>query len=130
MKLKPLVLGVIVILLTAVWAYSAMESDGPDRLDTSAYDKVRRPGAVFSHDEHNEIAGLEDDCTVCHHVYEGNTLVEDESSEDSPCSECHSLKATDENTIPLTVAFHKRCKDCHFDANKGPVLCGECHTKE
>lgn len=130
MKLNTLVIGFIMILFIAVCAYSGME-DGvePERLDTGAFEKARRPGAVFSHDDHNDTAGI-DDCAVCHHVYDGKTLVPDESSEDSPCSDCHALKASAENSVSLSVAYHKRCKDCHFDSNKGPVLCGECHIKE
>ena len=99
-----------------------------ERMNTDAYETPTRPAAVFSHDEHNEMAEI-DDCAVCHHVYEGKTLIEDESSEDSFCSDCHELKKTPENSVPLTQAYHKRCKTCHFEKNKGPVLCGQCHSK-
>jgi len=99
-----------------------------ERIDTSVFEKPHRPGAVFVHDDHNEMAEIED-CAVCHHVYEGDKLLADESSEDTPCSDCHGLKADLENSVSLAVAYHKRCKTCHFDSNKGPVLCGECHIK-
>jgi hypothetical protein len=126
MKQKVIFMGFILFLFTAVVAFSDIELE---RLDNSVFEKPHRPGAVFEHDDHNEMAQIED-CFVCHHVYEDKKLVEDESSEDSLCSECHSQKVTPENSIPLDVAFHKRCKTCHFEANKGPVLCGECHNKE
>lgn len=126
MKQTVFFMGFMLCLFTAVYAFSNTEIE---RLDNSAFEKPHRPGAVFSHDEHNETAEIED-CAVCHHVYEGKKLVEDESSEDSLCSDCHSLKATPENSVPLSVAFHNRCKTCHFEANKGPVLCGECHIKK
>jgi len=100
------------------------------RLDNSAFDSPQRPGAVFDHDEHNFLAGLEDDCALCHHVYEDGILVENESSEDSLCSDCHGLKASPDNPVALREAFHDRCKTCHFEQKKGPVLCGECHVKE
>jgi len=125
MKNKIIFLGFILFLLTAVAAFSNTDLE---RLDTSAFQKPQRPGAVFDHDGHNEMAEI-DDCAVCHHVYEGKKLVEDESSEDSPCSECHALKAGKDNSVSLELAYHKRCKNCHFEQNNGPVLCGECHIK-
>ena len=109
------------------YAYSI---DQPETMDRSAFESPQRPAAVFAHDEHNEAAELEEDCALCHHVYDGKTLVPDESSEDSPCSDCHSLNPTSENTVSLMTAYHKRCKSCHFDAAKGPVLCGECHIRK
>ncbi len=126
MKQKVIFMGFILFLFTAVVAFSNTELE---RLDNSVFEKPHRPGAVFEHDDHNEMAEI-DDCAVCHHVYENKKLVEDESSEDSFCSDCHFLKANQENSISLEVAYHKQCRDCHFEENKGPVLCGECHIKE
>ena len=121
----------ITVILSAVFAISAFcTQEEVERLDNSAFEMPRRPGAVFSHDDHNEMAGLEEDCAVCHHVYEDGTLVDDESSEDSPCSECHAVQAGPDNAVSLSNAYHRRCKDCHFETGKGPVLCGECHKKE
>ena len=46
-------------------------------IDNSAFDNPQRPPAVFRHDEHNEIAQIED-CNQCHHVYDDNgNLLED-----------------------------------------------------
>lgn len=126
MQLRKSCFALAVLLLIAgiliVPAYS--------EIDNSVFDRPQRPASLFDHDEHNEKAGLEDDCALCHHVYEGKVLVEDESSEDSMCSDCHSIKATAENSVPLRAAFHKRCRSCHFDKKSGPVLCGECHIKK
>jgi len=134
MKAKILILTLTLLLITAWTVFSGQEQDSDnsielERLDTSSFENLRRPGALFSHDEHNEAAELED-CAVCHHVWEGGTLVADESSEDSSCSECHGLLPDQDNRFSLSVAFHKRCRDCHFDSGKGPVLCGQCHKKE
>ncbi len=107
----------------STWAQDEME-----KIDQTAFVNPGRVQAVFRHDEHNEMAEIEA-CGTCHHVYEGKELVEDETSEDSQCSECHTLKKSEENTVPLVLAFHKRCRNCHFEENKGPVLCGECHVK-
>ncbi len=128
MKPKIILFAMILLAALSCMAFSAQEEI--ERMDTSTFETPRRPGAVFAHDDHNEAAGLEDNCAICHHVYENGKLVEDESSEDSPCSECHGISAGPENGISLVNAFHKRCRDCHFDAGKGPVLCGQCHRKE
>ena len=96
-------------------------------VDNSVFENPQRTPSVFVHDEHNEIAGI-DDCTVCHHVYEDGELVEDESSEDQSCSDCHSLEGGD-GQPSLMKAYHLNCKGCHQDEGKGPILCGECHIK-
>ena len=121
-----LITAAILVIMSAFTVYSTQETDSEE---TQVF-QSSRPASAFDHDEHNSAAELEDDCALCHHVYEGKTLIEGESSEDSPCSECHEAKATEENGVPLRTAFHKRCKTCHFDAAKGPVLCGECHIKQ
>ncbi len=90
--------------------------------------KPRRPPAVFQHDEHNELAEIEE-CYVCHHVYDENgKLMEDESSEDQPCSECHELTRSG-NKPALMKAFHINCKGCHEERKKGPLMCGQCHVR-
>ncbi len=128
MKLKRLIfISAVILIITAFYAYSG---DDTPTVDNIVFDHPQRSAAVFDHDGHNEKAMLEDDCSICHHVYENKKLIEGESSEDSPCSECHFLKPISENAIPLRMAFHNRCKGCHFESNKGPVLCGECHIKK
>ena len=133
MKFKILMLTLILLLITAWGVFSGQDQPSDpqkfERLDNTVFNTPRRPGAVFSHDDHNEAAGL-DDCAVCHHVYENGKLVADESSEDSSCSECHALLPSSDNRFSLSVAFHKRCKDCHVESGKGPLLCGQCHIKE
>ncbi|WP_319522331.1 acidic tetraheme cytochrome c3 TmcA [uncultured Desulfosarcina sp.] len=112
-----------VLAITATWAQEDMTV-----VDKSVFDNPQRTPSVFVHDEHNEAAGI-DDCATCHHVYEDGKLVEDESSEDSSCSDCHSLEGGD-GQPSLMNAFHANCKGCHQAEGKGPVLCGECHKKK
>ncbi len=128
MKLKLISLTMIGICAVALAVCCAGEDI--ERMNTSAFENPRRPGAVFSHDDHNEAAGLEDNCAVCHHVYENGKLVEDESSEDSPCSDCHAVNPGPDNKMSLVNAYHQRCRDCHVETGKGPLLCGQCHKKE
>ncbi|ACS81092.1 acidic tetraheme cytochrome c3 TmcA [Maridesulfovibrio salexigens] len=92
-----------------------------------AFPKHQRPAAVFAHDAHNEMAGIED-CAVCHHVWEDGKIVEDESSEDQKCSDCHAVKAEAGKT-DLRNAYHQLCSNCHVKEDKGPISCAGCHPK-
>ena len=92
-----------------------------------AFEKKLRPVVPFLHDEHNENAAIEE-CNVCHHLFEEGKKVEDESSEDRSCSECHTPENV-ENPVSLVKVFHARCKGCHLEKKAGPIQCGECHKK-
>ncbi|MCP4683047.1 MAG: cytochrome c3 family protein [Desulfobacterales bacterium] len=96
-------------------------------LEDDAFEDRQRPPAVFKHEGHNEKAGI-DECYVCHHLYKNGKKVEDESTEDMSCSECHSVKGKDE-TRPLMKAYHNMCKECHISKKVGPITCGECHPR-
>ena len=111
----------LLLVLVAAHAQEDMEF-----VDPGVFDNHRRPPSVFVHDEHNEAAGIEE-CNECHHVYEDGQLLEDESSEDYRCAECHEQDGGD--NLPLMKAYHTNCKGCHIQAKKGPVMCGDCHRK-
>ena len=97
-------------------------------IDNDIFGNPQRPPAVFNHDEHNEMAQIED-CNQCHHVYDENgDLLEDESSEDQSCSDCHELEPSGKKP-GLMKAFHLNCKECHRQQKKGPLMCGQCHVK-
>ena len=115
------------IIMAAVMAASGIAVAQEDILavDDSGFSSRIRPDAVFNHEEHNEAAEL--DCAVCHHVYEDGVLIEDETSEDSECSECHG--STDPRNLDLVAKYHKRCKGCHEEEGRGPVVCSSCHVK-
>lgn len=119
----------MILILALTTTAPAFAQGEPERLSPSAFKMPQRPGAIFSHDDHTQMAQISDDCTICHHVYANKTLVPDQSSEDNACSDCHSLQPGPENTISLVNAFHKRCRECHYASEKGPVLCGQCHIK-
>jgi len=98
-------------------------------IENDTFENPRRPRSVFWHEEHNELARIEE-CNVCHHVYDDNNrLVEDESSEDQRCSDCHQLVASGRKP-PLMKAFHLNCKGCHKAQKNGPTMCGQCHVKQ
>jgi predicted CXXCH cytochrome family protein len=122
-------LAVLVSMLMIGFAHS---EEGTGILTDSGFQDMQRPPAVFSHDEHNEKAAI-DECSVCHHAYADGKKLTDESSEGEECSECHKLRASD-GVRPLMKAYHDMCKGCHQNAkasegNRGPVTCGECHPR-
>ena len=94
--------------------------------DSAFGDHTRRPRVVFQHDAHNEAAAFE--YAACHHIYEDGQLLEDEAPEDRECSKCHA-DTDDPQHLDLVTAYHNRCKGCHEEEKKGPVICSECHVK-
>lgn len=114
-------------MISAFLLASAYSQEDMTVVDNSVFDNPQRTSSLFKHDEHNEVAGIED-CNECHHIYEDGKKLEDESSEDQGCSECHGMEASD-NKPPLMKAFHTNCKGCHQKLDKGPIMCGECHVK-
>jgi hypothetical protein len=125
---KKLLFVLTVALFPLVMIFYAFAQEDMKFVDTDAFENPRRPPAVFRHDEHNELAKIEE-CMVCHHVYDENgRLVEDESSEDQRCSDCHELEASGRQPA-LMKAFHSNCKGCHKVKKDGPVMCGQCHVR-
>lgn len=122
---------VTVAFLLVMISVSAMGSDCYTiNGETMEENTNARPFVCFPHDEHNEAAGLEDNCARCHHVFdEKGQLMADESSEDTTCAECH-LSGDNQNEMDLIVRYHKLCRDCHISEKSGPVVCGECHRKQ
>ena len=52
---------------------------------------------------------------------ENGKLVEDESSEDQRCADCHELVRSGKKPA-LMKAFHANCKGCHKEKKKGPQV--------
>lgn len=125
---KKILLIFILSLAGLIFLISAQSQEDMQFVRAGAFVKPRRPPAVFRHDAHNESAEIEA-CYICHHVYDENgRLVEDESSEDQSCSDCHEL-ARSGNKPALMKAFHANCKGCHKEKKNGPVMCGQCHVR-
>ncbi len=119
---------VLVMVLASVFILgSAYSQEDMMTVDNSAFDNPQRAPSVFQHDTHNETAGIEE-CSECHHIYEDGKKLEDESSEDQMCSDCHESKSAD-GQPSLRKAFHGNCMGCHQTQVKGPIMCGECHVK-
>ena len=125
---KKFLFAFTVSLLFLAMMINAHSQEDMAYVDNDAFENPRRPPVVFRHDEHNELAEIEE-CSVCHHVYdEDGRLVEDESSEDQRCSDCHELEDSGKQPA-LMKAFHNNCKGCHQEKKNGPVMCGQCHVR-
>lgn len=120
---------ILLALTVSLFVFAAVYAqDEITAVDAGVFADPQRTPSVFFHDAHNENAEIEE-CNVCHHVYgEDGKLVEDESSEDQRCSDCHELTASGRQP-GLMKAFHTNCKGCHQEKMKGPIMCGECHRK-
>ncbi len=127
MTIKASIIWTLMVLILLICSPAYTQEDMAT-VDPDAFENPQRPAARFRHDDHNETAGIEA-CNECHHVYdEDGHLVEDESSEDQRCSECHEAKSTGRSP-GLREAFHFNCKGCHQERNTGPVMCGQCHVR-
>ena len=88
-----------------------------------------RPLVVFNHQKHSEIY----ECTRCHHHYDEH--YNNPGGDEGKCSQCHQADpGPGQNPIPLTLALHRNCKDCHtflleHGKPSGPVMCGQCHRR-
>jgi len=122
---KSAIYMLIFVIISVFVLVSANSQEDMERISNSYFENPERVSALFRHDEHNDKAGVED-CDECHHLYEDGKKIEDESSEDQYCFDCHELKASG-RTPALMKAFHMNCKGCHLDRKQGPITCGECH---
>lgn len=113
---------ILVSLLLSITSINAQEE--VVTVSDSSFTTHSRPPVTFLHDQHNEDAEIEN-CNLCHHIYENGQLVEDESSEDMECSECHNKGGDDK----LARIYHITCKGCHIKEKTGPLICVECHKK-
>ena len=106
---------VIIIMLMIIGGATIAREDKTEDItaveDSAFQGHMRRPPVAFRHDAHNEAAAFQYD--ACHHVYDKDgRLIENETSEDKECSECHAEK-DDPRHLDLVAAYHKQCKDCH-----------------
>ena len=119
-----LLLIALVALLAAVTAYS---QEDVTHVRDPAFTTRMRPPVPFPHEPHNAQAELEE-CSICHHTYADGQKVADESSEGTPCSDCH-LPADGDGWLDLISAYHRQCRGCHQARRAGPVMCAECHPR-
>lgn len=83
------------------------------------YERDIKGPVIFNHSNH---IGYEIACIECHHDMT-------EGCEVKHCIECH--KPDSKDVLKLKNAYHKNCKDCHKELDKGPYKkCNDCHSKK
>jgi hypothetical protein len=117
--------GFLAVLLLS---FSAYGQEDISFVRDSAFSDRMRASVPFLHDEHNEMADIEE-CNECHHVWEDGSKLEWDSSEDQECSECHLSNDSGDTEMDLIKAYHDMCKGCHMSQKAGPIQCSECHPK-
>jgi len=115
-------------LATSFVGFSAYCQEDISFVHDSAFTEPMRASVPFLHDQHNEMADIED-CSECHHVWEDGNKLEGDSSEDKECSECHLSHDAGDTEMDLIKAYHDNCKGCHMSQKAGPIQCSECHIK-
>jgi hypothetical protein len=120
--------AVLAGVLVLAWLSAGLGQSDMTVARDPAFKISKRPPALFNHDAHNDKAKIAD-CVACHHSGSNGKIVPGESSEGTPCSECHQVQAKKGET-PLMRAFHQQCQGCHQKEGKGPLACGECHPKK
>jgi hypothetical protein len=115
-------------LAASLVGFSAYCQEDISFVGDSSFTERMRPSVPFLHDDHNEMANIED-CNECHHVWEDGKKLEWDSSEDKECSECHLSQDSGDTDMDLIKAYHDMCKGCHMSQKAGPVQCSECHIK-
>jgi DNA-directed RNA polymerase subunit RPC12/RpoP len=118
----------LVFILVDIDAVFAIDAED----NAAAFTKRERPPVNFL-DHLHEMHMDSYECLTCHHRYEDNENVLDESeleegNGDVHCATCHHPDRV------LRDAFHDQCIGCHNAYNDTestalPVLCGDCHVR-
>lgn len=127
---SPLLLVVLGLAVLA-WVLPAFSQSDMVVVSRDPFPAPQRPAAKFEHDVHNEKAGL-DECGVCHHGETDGKMDPENSSEGTPCADCHAVNPAADAKLrdktPLRRAYHLQCQGCHEKTGKGPLTCGQCHA--
>ena len=120
------------IFFSAGTLIAAQTVPGDVLIENKDYKKDKKRPVPFSHKKH--VAEYGATCTDCHHVYKDGKNVWKEGDHVEKCSKCHDpLKNTKEGDVKvmkLQNAYHKNCKNCHKEKDKGPFKkCNDCHKK-
>ncbi len=103
----------LIIILTATILVSSVATvviavdNGPEEVQYTP----KMGTIVFDHKDHQGLT----ECATCHHT-----------GDDAQCKSCHGV---DKNAPKSKDAYHKQCKNCHKEMQKGPTKCKECHIK-
>jgi len=125
-------------ILTGLVFFSAgvlIAADVPDKvtIENQGYKKDKKGSVTFDHKKH--ATDYKVACTECHHIFKDGKNVWKEGDKVQKCSECHDVNENTEKdgmkVMKLQNAYHKNCKTCHKEKEKGPFKkCNDCHAKK
>ena len=131
--LTAILTGLIFLSVGMLAVAATAEPDKVIEIENKGYKKDKKTPVPFDHVAHTKAGAA---CTDCHHVYKKageNTWKE--GDEVQKCSTCHDPEKNTEidgmKVMKLQNAFHKNCKNCHKEKDKGPYKkCNDCHVKK
>jgi len=99
-------------------------------IENQGYLSDKKGPVMFSHLKHNKDYGVS--CVVCHHLYKDGENKWKEGDRIDKCIACHDPVEDKDKIVKLQTAFHKKCRDCHSEANKEgkeapSTKCNGCH---
>jgi len=119
-------LTILPAILAASLAWAGPKAPGDMKLVAPAAWKATKPAVPFSHAAH-----AKDDCTACHHTWDGKGAIQS-----CAVPGCHDQEGK-KGEHAFYTAFHSKgsdrsCLGCHKTANqpggKAPLGCKDCHT--
>ena len=129
---KQTLIAVVVAVMVGVFAMAGvlMAADVPETITIHdpAFGEYKKGPVEFTHGKHVKDHGVA--CVDCHHKYEDGKNVWKEGDPVQKCSECHPMDKNEGKLYKLKAGtvFHKNCRDCHKEMQKGPYKkCDECH---
>lgn len=124
---RTLTFAAALALLVLMAAVPGRSQEDVRELADPAFGEARRSAVAFNHDQHNAAGNIEA-CNTCHHAYKDGKLQPDDDSVGMACADCHAPKG-EAADVSLLNAYHRQCGSCHAQTGKGPVMCGQCHTR-
>lgn len=114
---------ILILALIGIIGYSTEKNAAPLRV----WFKTKGGDVVYSHETHVQDYGL-DDCRVCHH-----TIEEDSMPDGSKCRTCHQPGTMYENLCedraPHTQCIGAQCVGCHTEMGRDEKDCSLCHRQ-
>ncbi len=101
----------LVLLVVAAFAATVCVSVASAKMPSVVKYDTKLGTVTFDHGAHKSQG-----CKTCHH----------KGLSAGTCKDCHGV---DDAAPSAKDAFHKQCKGCHKEMDKGPTKCRECHVK-
>jgi hypothetical protein len=127
MLLVVAVTGLVFLAIGPLASIKAADAPAELVIENKVYKEDKKGPVKFGHQKHSTDYKIT--CKQCHHVYKDGANVWKEGDPVQKCSACHNPEKKEGKVDKLQNAFHKNCRNCHKEQNKGPFKkCTECHA--